>query len=48
MDSNIRMKRVGIRMLLFLAVMTLMIALSAVSAHAADGATLTSPSDQAN
>ena len=45
MDSNIRIKRTGIRILLFLAVMTLMIALSAVSAHAASPASLTNPND---
>jgi hypothetical protein len=45
MDSNIRIKRTGIRILLFLAVMTLIVALATVSAHAASPASLTDPSD---
>lgn len=48
MDTNIRMKRTGIRMLLFLAVMTLMITLTAISVYAATPASITSPGDQSS
>ena len=46
MDSSIRSRKTGIRMLFFIAVMTLLIALSAVSVFAATPASITSPGDQ--